>query len=206
MEEAFKKFNITDKLSSFIPGKHKFLDLLPEPLRSKAIILGYKLGLINAFGYVKIQGYDPTGTIPIGPEKITCNIITDAGAGVIRDLLAGSFAGAGINKQLYMDFGIGTTTPTAADTDLTTQPGGAAHPKIIATVTSPGSYEVRCEAFIDSSWGDTRPIVIAEFGLFDNSADSTGNMIAHALVSPTHNLTGSNTAKGTYGILIRWQP
>jgi hypothetical protein len=201
MSEAFKRYQFIEKITSFKPGTHRWLDKLPEPWRSKSIILGYKLGLIKTLEYYKFQQFKKDGKTPIGPERITCNIITDAGATALRDIIAASFAGAGTNKQVYMDFGEGTTDPAVGDTDIETQPAGTT-PKIICTVTSPGSYEVRCEAFINDTWG-TRTLNLTEFGLFDDSADATGNMISRAKIVPTEVITGSNTAKGTYGILVR---
>lgn len=202
MSDEFQKFKIIEKLTSFIPGKHKFLDHLPEPWRSKAIILGYKLGLIPVIGYIKIEGYtDDTFTKKTGQNSLTCNIITDQGAGALRDMIEESLSGAGTDNQAYMDFGVGTTPPDVANTDIETQPGGGAHPRLICTVTPQGSYEIRCEAFIGAGWGDTRPIDISEFALF--TALTGVDNIARALVSPVHELTGANTAKGTYGLLIR---
>jgi hypothetical protein len=202
MTESFPKFRITNKLTSFIPQTHKWLDRLPEPWRSKAIIFGYKLGIIPSFGYLKIVGYtDDTFTERNGQESVTCNIITDQGATALRAIIAASLNGAGINKQAYMDFGIGTSDPVVGDTGLQTQPGGIDHPRLICTITSPGLYEIRCESFISSGWGDTRPIAITEMALF--TALTGIDNIAHALVVPTHDLTGANTAIATYGILVR---
>jgi hypothetical protein len=197
-----ERYGVIDKLTSFVPQTHKLLDRLPEPWRSKAIIFGYKLGLIPSFGYIKMEGYtDDTFTKKTGQESITCNLITNQGATALRNIIEAALSGAGTDNQAYMDFGIGTTTPGVLDTDIETQPAGGAHPRLICTVTPQGSYEIRCEAFIGSGWGSARPILISEMALF--TAITGVDNIAHALVSPAHNLTGVNTAKGTYGLLVR---
>jgi hypothetical protein len=187
-----------------IPSKHKFLDRLSEPWRSRAIRLGFKLGFIKSMGYFKFQQYTPDGKEKVGKERFTCNIIPDVGATAIRDALAATWAGAGTNKQAYMDFGTGTSTPLVGDTDIEGQPTGTT-PRIICTITSPGSYEIRFEAFIDGTWGTRSPDLdtLNNFGIFDDPADATGNMIAHALIVPGETITGSNTGKGTYGLLVR---
>ncbi len=193
-----------ETISQMIPGKHRWVDKLPEPYRSKAIRLGFKLGLIKAMGYFKFQQYTPDGKTPVGKERFTCNIIPDVGATAIRDALAATWSGAGLNKQAYMDFGTGTTVPAAGDTDIEGQPTGTT-PRIICTVTTPGSYEIRFEAFIDGTWGTRAPDLdtLNNFGIFDDPSDATGNIIAHALIVPGETVTGSNTAKGTYGLLVR---
>jgi len=188
----------SETISQMIPGRHRWLDKLPEPFRSKAIRFGFKIGFIKAMGYFKFQQYGPDGK-PIGKERVTCNLITDVGATAIRDALAATWAGAGLDKQAYMDFGTGTTAPTPGDTDIEGQPAGTT-PRISCTVTSPGSYEVRFEAFIDSTWG-TRSFTLNNFGVFD--ASTGGNMIAHAIINPGELISGTNTAKGTYGLLVR---
>lgn len=196
-DESVKKFKIIDKINSFLPSVHKFLDKFPEPLRSKFIILGYKLGLIHQVGYVKITGYtDETYTKRNGQESITCNIITDVGVTQIRDILAGTSSDLPKN----IEFGTSTTVPVVGDIDL-----GAPlsiNDRLVATVSSPGSYEIRLEALISAIYGPARPYTINEFGMFADP-EETGVLIAHALVSPGFAVTGVNTAIATYGLLLR---
>ena len=189
-----ERFAIIDKIKGFAPSKHKWLDRLPEPWRSRAILFGYRLGLFSAVGYVKIQGCDPNG-VPNEPPKITANIITDVGATRIRDILAGTSS----ELPTHLEFGTGTTTPAVGDTDLTTPLTATA--RLAATVTTPGSFEVRFEVFLNGTYGPTRPYTINEQGIFTDL--SAGILMAHALVSPGHTMTGSNTAQATYGLLVR---
>jgi len=196
-DDSIKKIKIIEKISSFLPSTHKFLDYLPEPWRSRAILLGYKFGLINKVGYVKITGYtDDTFTKRTGQESITCNIIPNVGVTQIRDILAGTSS----NLPKNIEFGTSTTTPAVGDTDL-----GAplsVNDRLVATVTTPGSYELRFEVFITSTYGPARPYTINEFGLFADPEES-GILIAHALVSPGHEMSRTNTAIATYGLLLR---
>lgn len=189
-----ERFNLIDKFTGWIPGKHRFLDKLPEPWRSRAILFGYRLGLVPAVGYVKIQPSDENGT-PNAPPIITANIIPDVGVTRLRDILAG------VSTELpsHLEFGTGTTTPAVGDTDLTTPLAGTA--RLSATVTTPGSFEIRLEAFLNGTYGPGRPYTINEQAIFTHL--TTGVIIAHALVSPGHTMTGTNTATATYGLLLR---
>ena len=189
-----ERFALVDRMSSWIPGKHKFLDKLPEPWRSRAIGLGYRLGLIPAVGYVKIQPCDEKG-VPNKPPTITYNIIPDVSVTVLRSLIAGT----SVLYPSHMEFGTGTTPPAVGDTDIETPLSATA--RLAATVTEPGSFEIRYEAYLDSTYGPARPYTINEFGIFNHL--SAGTIIAHALVSPGHAMTGTNTAIATYGLLLR---
>ncbi len=201
MSESFPKFRIINKLSSFVPQTHKFLDHLPEPWRSKAIIFGYRLGIVRSFGYVKMVGYtDDTRTERTGQESITCNIIPDVGATKLRDMIAAAAAGAGSNDQFWMEFGTGTSTPAVADVDVET-PLDEGTLRLSATITSPGSYEIRSEVFLNSTYGPTRTYTINNMAIFAHQTSTP--IIAHALVSPGHAMVGTNTATATYGLLVR---
>ena len=191
-----KKFKIVDKIRSFMPHTHKFLDHLPEPYRSRAILFGYRLGLIKTIGYVEIEEFLEDGVTPTGLKVRTVNIVPDVGVTQIRDILAGTSADLPKN----MEFGTATTPPTAASTDL-----GAPlsiNDRLVATVTTPGSFELRLEAFIGSTYGPARPYTINEFAIFADPEES-GPMIAFALVNPGVEVTGVNTYKATYGLLLR---
>lgn len=189
-----ERFEFIEKMTSWIPGKHKFLDHLPEPWRSKAILFGYRLGLVPAVGYIKIQPCDENG-VPNEPPIINANIIPDVGVTRIRDILAGTSS----ELPTYLEFGIGTTPPAVGDTDLETPLTATA--RLAATVTTPGSFEIRLEAFLGSVYGPSRPYTINEQAIFTHL--SSGVIIAHALVSPGHAMTGTNSASATYGLLIR---
>lgn len=189
-----ERFGFIDKLQSLVPGKHKWLDRLPEPWRSRAILFGYRLGLVPAVGYVKIQPCDENGC-PNEPPIINANIITDTGATRIRDILAQTSS----EFPDHLEFGTGTTTPAVGDTDLTTPLTATA--RLAATITTPGSFEVRLEAFLNSTYGPARPYTINEQAIFTHL--TAGVIVAHALVSPGHTMTGSNTAQATYGLLVR---
>ena len=189
-----ERFALIEKMSSWIPGKHKLLDKLPEPLRSRAIMFGYRLGLIPAVGYVKIQPFDSKG-IPNAPPIITCNIIPDVGVTRLRDIIAQ----VSTEYPTHLEFGTGVTVPAVGDTDLTTPLSATA--RLAATITTPGSFEIRLEAYLDSTYGPARPYTINEFGIFNDL--SAGTIIAHALVSPGHAMTGTNAAIATYGLLLR---
>ncbi len=190
-----ERFAFVDKLKGIIPGKHRFLDFLPEPWRSRAIMFGYRLGIFNGVGYIKIQPCDPKG-IPNAPPIITANIITDVGATRIRDIIEGTST----ELPTYLEFGTDATDPVVGDTTLgAALTGGTA--RLSATVTGPGSYEIRLEAFLNGTYGPGRPYTISEQGIWTHL--SAGILLAHALVNPTHEMTGSNTAIATYGLLIR---
>ena len=189
-----ERFALVDKLSSWIPGKHRFLDKLPEPWRSRVILFGYRLGLIQAVGYVKIQGCDENGC-PNEPPIITANIIPDVGVTRIRDIIKGDST----ELPSHLEFGTGTTAPAVGDTDLTTPLTATA--RLAATVTAPGSYEIRYEVFLNGTYGPARPYTINEMAIFTHL--TAGVIIAHALVSPGHTMSGTNTATATYGLLLR---
>lgn len=190
-----ERFEFIDKMSSWIPGRHRFLDKLPEPWRSRAILFGYRLGLITAVGYVKIQPSDENGK-PNAPEIITCNIIPNVGVTQLRNIISGG----SVLLPSHQEFGTGTTPPAVLDTDLQTPLGGGTL-RLASTITTPGSYEIRYEVFLGSVYGPARPYTINEMGIFNDL--TVGTLIAHALVSPGHEMTGVNTATATYGLLLR---
>lgn len=193
-----KKFAFVDKFH--LPEEHKWLNKLPLKWRYRAIKCMFKLGLLKTVGYGKIVQKNPEGKIVKTSEF--WNIITNVGTTHVRDILAGDSTDLLGN----LEFGTGTNTPAAADTDLQTPldtlGGGGDKTRLVATITKPGSYEIRAEAMLSSTYGPTRPYTINEFGLFFDPEES-GVMFARALVSPGHTMTGSNTADATYGILLR---
>lgn len=191
-----KRFKVIDKIRSFMPHTHRFLDRFPEPWRSRLILFGYRLGLVQTIGYIKFEEFLKDGKTPTGKKWINCNIIPDVAVTQIRDILAGTST----NLPKNMEFGTGTTPPVAADTDLTTPLTN--NDRLVCTVTSPGSFELRLEAFINSTYGPTRPYTIEEMAIFVDPEES-GIIIAHALVNPPVTVTGTNTFKTTYGLLLR---
>ena len=189
-----ERFSFLDKITSFLPSTHKFLDKLPEPYRSKAILFGYRLGLVKTVGYIKIQPCDENGK-PNAPEIVTCNIIPNLGATRIRDIIAGTSS----ELPSHMEFGTGTNIPAVGDTGNQTPLSATA--RLAATITTPGSYEVRYEGFLGSTYGPARPYTITEFAIYTHLTARV--IISHALVVPTHAMTGTNAAIATYGLLIR---
>lgn len=193
-----KKFSFADKFH--LPREHKWLNKLPLFWRYKVIKYLWKLGFINIVGYGKIVQRNPEGEIVLVSEM--WNIVVDVGVTQVRDILKGDST----NLPKNMDFGLGTTAPIAADTDVETpldgESGGGDKTRLVCTVTAPASFELRLQAFLDGTYGPTRPYTINNFGIFVDP-EETGIMIAHALVSPGHTMTGSNTATATYGILLR---
>lgn len=189
-----ERFKFVEQLSGLIETKHKILDKLPEPWRSKAIIFGYKLGLIGAMGYIKIQPCDSRG-VPNKPAILNANIVTDVGATRIRDILAGRST----ELPSHLELGTGTSTPAAGDTDLTIPLG--ANARLAATVTTPGAYEIRLEAFVNGTYGPRRPYTISEQAIFTHL--TAGICLAHALIMPRHTISGTNTATVTYGLMVR---
>ncbi len=183
-------------------GTHKFLDKLPVRWRNKCITFLYKLGIIRSIGYVQFTEFIDGDPNKIGQVVKVYNIIPDVSVTQVRDILTGSST----NLPQNMEFGVGTTTPVVGDTDLETAldtlGGGGDKTRIVATVTAPGSFEIRLDGFISSTYGPTRPYTINEFGAFYDPEES-GILLAHALVSPGFELTGTNTAQATYGILLR---
>lgn len=189
-----ERFKFVEQLSGLIETKHKILDKFPEPWRSRAIIFGYKLGLVGAIGYVKLQPCDSRG-VPNKPAILNANIVTDVGATRIRDILAGTST----ELPSHMEFGSGRTTPTAGDTDLTIPLG--ANARLAATKTTPGAYEIRFQVFINGTYGPRRPYTVSEQAIFTHL--TAGVCVAHALIMPPHTISGTNTATVTYGLLIR---
>jgi len=193
-----EKFRFTDKFH--LPREHKSLNKLPLKLRYIAIKLLWKVGLLKQVGYGRIVQKNPQGEVVLVSEA--WNIIPDVGVTQVRDILKGDST----NLPKNMDFGLGTTIPVVGDTDVETpldgESGGGDKTRLVCTVTAPASFELRLEAFLSSTYGPTRPYTINNFGIFVDP-EETGIMIAHALVSPGHAMTGTNTATATYGILLR---
>ena len=193
-----KPFSFSDKFH--LPKEHKWLNKLPLKLRYKVIKFLYQIGIIKKIGYGKIVQRDPAGNIVAVSEFY--NIIVDVGVTQVRNILAGTST----NLPKNIEFGTGTSTPLATDTDvqtpLDTLGGGGDKTRLVGTVSTPGSYEIRVEAFLSSTYGPTRPYTINNFGLFFDPEES-GTMFAHALVSPGHVMSSTNTADATYGILLR---
>jgi len=191
----------TDKISMF-SGKHVLLDRLPVKWRNKCITFLYKLGIIRSIAYVQFTEFIDGNPKKIGQVVKVYNIIPNIGVTQVRDILAGTST----NLPQNMEFGVGTTPPAVGDTDLETAldtlSGGGDKTRIVATVTTPGSFEIRLDGFISSTYGPTRPYTINEFGAFFDP-EETGILLGHALVSPGFAITGSNTAQATYGILLR---
>lgn len=189
-----ERFGFIDRFEGLISAKHKILDKLPEPWRSRAILFGHRLGLIHVVGYCKIQPCDPNG-VPNAKPIINANIIPNISVTRLRDIIKGDST----ELPTYQEFGTGTTTPAVGDTDLTTPLTATA--RLLSTVTAPGSFEIRFEAFLNGTYGPTRPYTINEQAVFTHL--TAGVIISHALVSPGHAMTGSNTATATYGLLLR---
>ena len=187
-----KKFGFVDKFA--FPTEHKIINKLPLKLRYKVIKFLWQIGYLKQVGYGTIVQKNSKGEVVAKSEF--WNIIVNVGVTQVRNILAGTSS----NLPKNIEFGTGTTTPAAADTDLTTPL--SVNDRLVGTVTTPGSYEIRVEAFITSTYGPTRPYTINEFGLFFDP-EETGTLFAHALVSPGHTMTGTNTAEATYGILLR---
>ncbi len=193
-----KKFRFIDKFH--LPTEHKWLNKLPLKWRYRAIKFMWKLGLLQSVGYGKIVQRNPQGEVVLVSEM--WNIITDVGVTQVRDILSGGSS----NLLGNLDFGLGSTTPAAADTDVETpldgESGGGDKTRLVGTVTTPGSFEVLVEALLSGTYGPTRPYTINNFGVFFDP-EETGVMFAHALVSPGHAMTSTNTADASYGILLR---
>lgn len=193
-----KKFRFIDTFH--LPKEHKWLNKLPLKWRYRAIKFMWKIGLLQSVGYGTIIQRNPQGKIVAKSEM--WNIITNVGTTQVRDILSGGSA----NLLGNLEFGTGTTTPAAADTDvetpLDTLGGGGDKTRLVGVVTTPGSFEVRIAALLSTTYGPTRPYTINNFGVFFDP-EETGVLFAHALVSPGHAMTGTNTADATYGILLR---
>lgn len=187
-----KKFSLIDKFH--FSKEHKWINKLPLKWRYKVIKFLFKCGFLKQVGYGTIIGRNSEGKIIQKSEF--WNIIVDVGVTQVRNILAGTST----NLPKNIEFGTSTTTPLVTDVDLTTPL--SVNDRLPSTVTTPGSYEIRLEAFITSTYGPGRPYTINEFGLFFDPEES-GTMFAHALVSPGHTMTGTNTAEATYGILLR---
>jgi len=196
-----KRFGFVDKISMF-SGTHKILDRLPTRWRNVCIKFLYKIGWIHNIGYVKFTEFIDGNPKKIGQVVESFNIIPDVAVTQVRNILTGSSTLLPQN----MEFGVGTTAPVAADSDLETPldtlGGGGDKTRIVATVTAPAAFEIRLDGFITSTYGPTRPYTINEFGSFFDP-EETGILLARAIVSPGFAVTGSNTAQATYGILLR---
>jgi len=196
-----KRFRFIDKISMF-SGEHSLLDRLPVKWRNRCITFLYKLGLIRSIGYVQFTEFIDGDPKKIGQVVKVYNIIPNVGVTQVRDILTGSSS----NLPQNMEFGVGTNTPVVGDTDLQTAldtlGGGGDKTRIVATVTAPGTFEIRLDAFLSGTYGPTRPYTINEFGAFFDPEES-GILLARAIVSPGFAMTGSNTAQATYGILLR---
>lgn len=184
-----KKIEHKEKFKLFSNG-HKWLERLPLKWRYKVIKFFFKIGIIKQVGYGRLVNHT-TGQI-----SEFWNIIPDVGVTQVRDILAGTSS----NLPKNIEFGTGTTTPAASDTDLTTPLTN--NDRLVGTVTTPGSFEIRVEVFINSTYGPGRPYTIEEMGLFFDPEES-GIIFAHALVSPGFQISGTDTADCTYGILLR---
>ena len=201
---SIKKLGITDKIQSFFPGSHKFLDKLPEPWRSKAIVLGYKLGFIKQMGYFKMEELDKFGK-KTGKKSFGANIVTNSGVTQIRNYL--TLANTNAIKNLGFGNPVTPTAPAVGDTVLNTPLSGTT--RLVGTVTSPGSYELRVEALLGTTYGPTRNYIITEIGLFADPLGGAagaggGVLIARAIVSPSFTMTTApNSATATYGLLFR---
>jgi len=151
----------------------------------------YRLGLIQGIGYGQLVNHTT------GQKSEFVNIIPDVCVTQVRDILAGTST----NLPNNMEFGTSTQTPATTDTDLITPL--TVDDRIVATVTTPGSFEIRLSCFITSGYasGD-RPFTINEYGIFFDP-EETGIIFARALVSPGFLVSASDTATGTYGILLR---
>jgi len=184
-----KRYKHIEKVR-LLAGEHKWLNLLPLKWRYKAIKFLFKLGIIRQVGYGRLVNHQT------GKVSEFWNIVVDVGVTQVRDILAGTST----NLPVNIEFGTGTTVPAVGDSDMTTALTN--NDRLVGTVTTPGSFEIRVEVFINDTYGPGRPYTIEEMGLFVDPEES-GVMIAHALVSPGFVISGSNTADCTYGILLR---
>jgi hypothetical protein len=202
-----KRLKIVDKIDSFLPTTHKFLDKLPTKWRNKAILWGYKLGIFRQVGYYSIIGYDENGKRNYN-DRIGFNIITNGGVTQIRNNLAylANNTLGNANGIKNLGFGTSTQTPSVSDTDCITPlsglSGGGDKTRLAGVVSTPGSYEIRIQALITTTYGPTRNYTINEMVVSADPED-TGVVIARALVSPGYLVTGTNTAIATYGLLLR---
>ena len=113
----------------------------------------------------EIKTVDLEGNV-LAYEKV-CNLLTNAGLNIIRDLLGG------LNSQGAMQaiaIGTGATAPVNGDTTLQTE-----YVRSSATITSPADYQVRFAHTF--SFGSGVSETITEAGILDN-AISGGRLLS----------------------------
>ena len=129
-----------------------------------------------ARGHIRIEVRDAHTGVLLHTQHVH-NLLTEAGASLIRDALAG-VAGAALT---YIAYGTGTTPPTRADTTLEVEEERDTLTAL--TVTDPG--KLVCEHYLDTTAANGH--TLTEIGLYGgataSSTPDSGSLYSRAILS-----------------------